>query len=94
LGLTVKSTKSNNFQPFSKPYKNKTTGSVKQQVDFHLVDIPFKKRFSNQISSGFKQEVWITLHSLSTVNALTHTIILNLMELFDLKVNIFFNITP
>jgi len=53
--LTVKSAKSNNFQPFSKPLRAKQpVDSTKQQVVFHLVG-------KTSILDSTKE--WITLYS-------------------------------
>ena len=62
FGLTVKSTKSNNFQPFSKPLRAKQpVDSTKQHV-FHLVGKTFNfKKVSIHISFRFNKRVDHTL---------------------------------
>jgi len=61
--LTVKSTKSNNFQPFSKPVRAKQpVDSTKQQVIFHLVGKTSNlKKVSFHMSFRFNKRVDHTL---------------------------------
>jgi len=63
LVYTVKSTKSNNFHPFSKPLRGKqSVDSTKQQVVFHLVGKTFNfKKDSIHISFRFNKRVDHTL---------------------------------
>jgi len=61
--LTVKSTKSNKFQPFSKNLRTKQlVDSTKQQVVFHLVKKTFNfKKVLIHISFRFNKRVDYTL---------------------------------
>jgi len=61
--LTVKSTKSNNFQPFQKPLRAKQpVDSTKQQVVFHLVGkTSILRKISIHISFRFNKRVDYTL---------------------------------